>query len=260
LKAKEVSTVKAFDANKGLYMTGISGISTADGGVTYTSAVNVSPVMSKINVKFATSGDVNAYYDVTGIYIVNAVNKTKLPIIEASNAISYLIQPASKTASTGYAGVAGRDFDFYNATLDATNLADVATLTAGSTYSYYVGENYFAALPARNSGTLFANDAANDAANANTIILIKTTKKAGAPASVPAGDKWYTYALDNTIANNAIGAVATTGFSTKRKTNYNVNFSLNNVGTTNPFVITSLLTVTVTATAWDDVTPTGPSF
>ncbi|MFV0600211.1 MAG: fimbrial protein [Bacteroidales bacterium] len=260
-----VSTVGDFTSN--LLMTGESGI--AVDGLNYTASVLVAPITSKINVGFTLSGDA-AYYGVTGIYIVNAVDSTLLPIIQPSNAISHIITPAVKTAKTGLTGVGSRDYHIYNSAL-STHLKDEASATDSlryaNTFTYYVGENYHANIPGtRGTGTLFANDAANTAANANTLIVVKVTPKpisdGGLPSIIAMGDKYYTYDLSSAItpSNDVITGIATTGFSTKRKTNYHVTFNLTDFGTTNPFEQLSKLTVTVTASPWENAGNTTAGF
>lgn len=273
----EVPTIGDFTTS-GLVMTGVANIAT-DGAFGYTSAVKIAPVVSKISVKWAATEDA-AYYKITGIYIVNAIDHTKLPIVldrGSNRGITSLLTPASKTASSGYAVASttiARDYDIYTHTVPATAgiLSDVnaSGLTQGTTYSYYVGENYHQDLPAaRGEGELLLD---NTTQNANTIILIEATPKTliedpNTPAWIIAGGvKYYTYDLSAGLVStgtyaspNAAAGVATAGFSTKRKTNYIVNFGLANVGTSNPFERVSKLTVTVTADPWDDAT-TSTSF
>lgn len=274
-----IPTVGDFSTT-GLCMTGVGSVVVGT-GFTYSSAVKIAPVVSKISVKWLTSGDA-AYYGITGIYIVNAIDHTKLPLVLGWNgvnrAITSLISPSSKTASSGFAvanTAAARDYDIYAHSVISTAgiLSDVSaagdSLRFASTYSYYVGENYHADLPTtRNGGSLFANAAANNAANANTIILIEATPKTGAPAWIGTAKKYYTYDLNKNIAaiggtftspNAPITGVVDNGFSTKRKTNYVVTFNLTSIGTTNPFERSSILSVTVTATPWDNE-PSGVTF
>lgn len=266
----EVPTVGDFSTS-GLVMTGIANITTTD-DLVYASAVKVAPVVSKISVKWTSTGDA-AFYKITGIYIVNAIDHTKLPIVldrGSNRGITSLLTPASKTASSGITVIdndAARDYDIYAHSL-SSYLSDVATtdsLSYTNIFSYYVGENYHENLPARGEGELLTD---NDSQNANTIILIKAEPKENAPAwIVSGGPKYYTYDLNVDLASptgtfnspNAISGFATSGFSTKRKTNYIVNFSLANVGTTNPFERVGKLTVNVTAQGWDDAT-TSTSF
>lgn len=276
LKAKTVTTVDEFDADNGLVMTGEGAITAS--GLSYTSAVTVSPVSSKITVKWntTTGSDVAQYFDITGIYIVNAVRQTTLPIVGGTT-INSLIVPTTKLVSTGYDYTALNttttpiDYDLYRAIstdVDATNLYD-ANPTAGAYYHYYVGENYHKAIPITSGiGTIY-DEAATNSTNANTLILIKATPNTAGEAIYGTAPRYYTYALSNSIANNAYNYTGTNiaawiddtfGFSTKRKTNYIVNFTLDNAGTTNPFEQVRTLTVSVTASGWDDVTPTGPSF
>lgn len=271
----EVPTIGDFTTS-GLVMTGVANIAT-DGAFVYTSAVKIAPVVSKISVKWTSTGDAD-FYKITGIYIVNAIDHTKLPIVlerGVNRGITSVLTPTSKTASSGFevtSSTIARDYDIYAHTVPATAgiLSDVSAsgLDHLLTYSYYVGENYHQDLPAaRGEGELLLD---NTTQNANTIILIEATPKTigeGAPAWIANGGvKYYTYDLNAGLlssgtfaAPNAAAGVATAGFSTKRKTNYIVNFGLANVGTSNPFERVSKLTVTVTADPWDDAT-TATSF
>lgn len=264
LRAQTVSTVKAFNTADGLVMTG-EGAITQD-GLTYTSSVTVSPVSSKITVKWNTTAgsDVAQYFTIDSIFIVNAVRQTTLPIVGGTT-ITDLIVPNPKLVSSGfnYTGLnittTPIDYDLYALNLDAANLT-TANPTASAPYHFYVGENYHKDIPATAGGGAIYDAATTNSTNANTLILIKAMPTPDGEAIYGTGARYYTYALSNAIANNAaITAVATTGFSTKRKTNYIVNFTLDNAGTTNPFVQVRTLTVTVTASGWDDVTTT-PSF
>lgn len=264
LRAQTVSTVKAFNTADGLVMTG-EGAITQD-GLTYTSSVTVSPVSSKITVKWNTTAgsDVAQYFTIDSIFIVNAVRQTTLPIVGGTT-ITDLIVPNPKLVSSGfnYTGLnittTPIDYDLYALNLDAANLT-TANPTASAPYHFYVGENYHKDIPATAGGGAIYDAATTNSTNANTLILIKAMPTPDGEAIYGTGARYYTYALSNAIANNAaITAVATTGFSTKRKTNYIVNFTLDNAGTTNPFVQVRTLTVTVTASGWDDVATT-PSF
>lgn len=275
LKALSVTTVDAFDANNGLVMTGEGAITAS--GLSYTSAVTVSPVSSKITVKWNTTAgsDVEQYFTITGIYIVNAIGETKLPIVGGTT-ITDLIVPNPKVVSTGYDYTALNtattpiDYDLYRALatdVDAANLSD-ATPIVNTPYHYYVGENYHKAIPTTGgTGTIY-NETTTNNTNANTLILIKAVPNAAGQTIYGTAPRYYTYALSNAIANNAYNYTGTNiaawtnttfGFSTKRKTNYIVNFTLDNPGTPNPFEQLRTLTVTVTASGWDDVTTT-PSF
>lgn len=277
LQNETIPTVGNFSST-GLCMTGIGSIVAIGTGFSYTSEVKVAPAVSKISVKWIASGDA-AYYKITGIYIVNAIDRTKLPIVlerGVNRGITSLLTPATKTASSGFAvgsSAIARDYDIYAHSVNTTAgiLRDVnaSGLTQGTTYSYYVGENYHADVPTtRNGGELFTTNTSN----ANTIILIEATPKTeaeGAPAWIAYGGvKYYTYDLsaglvsstptDPTSPNIASG-VAEDGFSTRRKTNYIVNFNLQNIGTTNPFEQISTLSVTVIANPWD-VSTNGVTF
>lgn len=265
LKALTVTTVKAFDPTKGLVMTGQGSIATTASGLSYTSAVTVSPVSSKITVKWNTTAgsDVAQYFTIDSIFIVNAVRQTTLPIVGGTT-ITDLIVPNPKLVSSGfnYTGLGTTttpiDYDLYALNLDAANLT-TANPTAGALHHFYVGENYHKAIPTTAGDGAIYTEALTNSSNANTLILIKAMPTPAGEAIYGTGARYYTYALSNAIANNAaITDVATTGFSTKRKTNYIVNFTLDNAGTTNPFVQVRTLTVTVTASGWDDIgtTPT----
>jgi hypothetical protein len=206
LTAKEISTVGDFATN-GLHMTGEANIS---GTSTYESHVNIAPVESKITVNWTLSGDADNYV-VTGVYVVNAINKTTLPIIRQRShisndwttdnasdiAISSNINAGTRTASYGLAPVAGRDYNFYagmtdlSATSDTylkdaladglfttnssgTYITDNSTaLVAATGLHYYVGENYHADLPTGNGGAIFGiGNATTNATNANTIVVV----------------------------------------------------------------------------------------
>lgn len=282
LTGKEITTVKDF-ATDGLHMTGeanVSGIGTG----TYESHVNVAPVESKITVNW-TLTDVATNYVVTGVYVVNAINKTTLPIIRqrtyvsdwtaaASDiAISSKINAGIRTASFGLTPVTGRDYDFYTGMTDLSattdtylkdKISDTAfTTDASGTYvkyntsmiatglHYYVGENYHADLPLANGG----DSITNASANANTIVVVRVTPKSDAPAYIKkGGHKYYTYDFRNTSSGlNAAATVTniTEGFSVRRKTNYNLTFALTSIGANDPFV-RNTLTVYVTAEGWND--------
>ncbi len=280
LEAKQITTVGDFDAN-GLHMTGKSDIKTSADGYTYTADVRIAPVESKISVSWTLTGDVLAYYDVTGVYVLNAVNKTTLPLIRYNQYASGTdtwsvgnILPAgyinaissARTVSSGLAPVSGRDYNFYYtapADQSVVYLKDEgAALT--SPLHYYVGENYSnnSTVPNANSGSILADATANAGTNQNTLVVIKVTPKAsGVPAYITAmGPKYYTYefnkastAVNSTnLGTGAIGPDATgVGFSVRRKTNYSLAFNLSELGTTNPFQRLRTLNVTVTAEAWD---------
>lgn len=260
-------------SSTGLCMTGINNVS-VDAAFTYSTEVKIAPVTSKISVKFATSGDA-ANYDITGIYVVNAVNSTKLPLVLAggtNRGITSLLTPAIKTVSSGIEvtntmAIAG-NYNIYAHTPNTTTgiLSDenVAGLTAGTIYSYYIGENYHATLPT-GAGSLFDQSTTNNT-NANTLILIKAEPKSTAPQWMrDAGTKYYTYDLSAGIVSstpsdptspNIASGVALNGFSTKRKTNYVLTFNLTSVGTTIPFQRMGNLAVTVVADPWDTSTTT----
>lgn len=271
---QELTTPTVGDfSSTGLCMTGINNV-TVTAAFTYSTTVKIAPVVSKISVKFATSGDAGNY-DITGIYVVNAVSSTKLPLVLAggtNRAVTSLLTPVTKTVSSGIAvssadAIAG-NYTIYNHTVPTTAiLLDTlyTGLTVGTTYSYYVGENYHAALPS-GAGSLL-DQANTNTTNANTLILIKAQPKSSAPQWMrDAGTKYYTYDLSAGIASttgvaspNAASGLATAGFSTKRKTNYVLTFNLTSVGTSLPFERMGNLLVTVIADPWDYST-TNPTF
>jgi len=275
LEAVEVETVRNF-ATLGLHMTGKANIETLANG-SYNTNVKIAPIESKITVSWTLSGDVAGNYDVTGVYVVNAINKTQLPIIRnnnysgtawdatASNILpaGFINFPDSRTASTGLAGVGGRDFNFYTGmTTDATNLNDEVSAVDASLTSplhYYMGENYSNnTLPDAAAGAILADNTTN----ANTLVVIRVTPKSTAPSDISAlGVRYYTYEFDKSsgtvnntnLGTGVIGPDATgVGFSVRRKTNYNLAFSLSSIGTANPYERLKTLTVNVTAEAWDD--------
>ncbi|MFA5541863.1 MAG: hypothetical protein WC984_09330 [Bacteroidales bacterium] len=179
LENLDINTVQDFSA-RGLHMTGMAGI-IAGTTTSYLSAVKVAPVEAKITVDWVLTEDVALYYDVTGVYVTNAVSNTKLPIIRrnvytspswaAGNILpaGFINLTGTTPARTAASGLieAGRDFNFYYTT-DVTNanLKDevpesfVSTggislpasytklidLTADpitrSKLHYYIGENY----------------------------------------------------------------------------------------------------------------------
>lgn len=292
LTAKEIETVRDF-STLGLHMTGEANVSGLTGGA-YTSYVNVAPVESKITVGWTLTDDA-ANYVVTGVYVVNAINKTKLPIIRTrshnsddwtttNNAadiiITSTINAGTRTASYGLAPEIGRDYNFYTDMTDlSTYLKDETTGTFDATtgicmnnnadsldgflptggFHYYMGENYHADLPTAGSGALIDNGSAN----ANTIVVIRVTPRSDAPDYIKLqGHKYYTYDFSKSITNNVYnyaGALiptwdATKGFSTRRKTNYNLTFNLTSIGSTVPFVHLKTLTVNVTADPWENST------
>lgn len=299
LTAKEIETVRNF-STLGLHMTGEANVS---GTGTYESHVNVAPVESKITVKWTLAEDA-ANYVVTGVYVVNAINKTTLPIIRqrshtgddwtADNAsdiaIASNINAGTRTASFGLTPEIGRDYNFYTGMTDLfitsdtylkdtvastlfTSSVDSTYMNAGADadslngvigYHYYVGENYHADLPNANGGIILSDNTTN----ANTIVVIRVTPKSDAPTYIKQmGHKFYTYDFSNSIANNAFdygmtpagtpiitGWTAANGFSTKRKTNYNLTFALTSIGASDPFVRLNTLNVYVIADPWENST------
>lgn len=179
LENLDINTVQNF-STRGLHMTGMAGI-IAGTATSYLSAVKVAPVEAKITVDWALTDDVALYYDVTGVYVTNAVSNTKLPIIRrnvytspswaATNILpaGFVNLTGATPARTAASGLieAGRDFNFYY-TADVTNAnlkdevpeafetADGISLPASYTklidltadpitrskLHYYVGENY----------------------------------------------------------------------------------------------------------------------
>lgn len=225
LQSIPIETVRNF-ATLGLHMTGKANIEVTNNGYSYVSNVSIAPVESKITVDWVLTDDVLAYYDVTGVYVVNAINKTNLAIVRENTYTTSWgtpgnITPAgfinvigtSRTASTGLAAVDSRDYNFYGAmALNTTYLSDevapAAILgTAGHEYlnatyttlaptHYYVGENYSnnAGAPNAGAGTILADAAANAGTHENTLVVIRVTPLNGAPAYIKAmGHKYYTY-------------------------------------------------------------------
>lgn len=289
LVAIPITTVRDVAAN-GLHMTGMSNIQTTNNGYTYTANVAIAPVEAKITVNWELGGDVASYYDVTGIYVVNAINQTKLPIIRNSqyttswapainnvpkDYINLIGSTPTKTASYGLVTPAAADYNFYTGMTDATALlSDVkstqmtgSVLNAGYTpfgtqitskFHYYVGENY-SNNTTPNAGSGAAVD--NATKNANTIVVVRVTPLSTAPAYIRnMGHKYYTYEFNRnstgvgTAPNDGLlgsGTIAADGFSVRRKTNYSLKFNLNELGTTNPFERLRTLQVNVTAEDWD---------
>ena len=285
LIAKDINTVKDFSAT-GLHMTGRANIETVGGGTSYISNVRIAPVEAKITVKWTTA-DVADYYDVTGVYVVNAISKTKLPIIRQNtwnstdgwaNSITSLtnILPtdyinykntASRTALNGLSTIITApnvsNFDFYNLNATTSTLlydepvGPATSLSSSDDYHYYVGENY-----SNNTGVGTGIVVAN-ANNANTLVVIKVTPKTGAPQYIlDLGDRYYTYEFDKTstyvdathLGQNGenLGVTITEGFSVRRKTNYTLTFNLSGMGAEDPYTRVRTLTVNVQADAWDD--------
>lgn len=286
LEAKSINTIKDF-ATEGLHMTGRGDIDyTAASSYTYTATVKIAPVEAKITVDWTITAGSNAdYYDVTGVYVVNAIAQTKMPIIlntttalatgninptATTNNISLVPgTPATRTAMTGLAAVANRDFNFYAMTTNAGLLSDEKTneitsevLDASYTamakpLHYYVGENYNTDVVPANAGA-GAIRIDNTAQNENTLVVVRVTPKSTAPAYIRAlGHKYYTYELtetSNTINSTNLGSVPSSGFSVRRKTNYLLTFNLSEMGADEPFTRLSTLTVNVQAQGWDPAT------
>ncbi|MBP1630650.1 MAG: hypothetical protein H6Q15_1543 [Bacteroidetes bacterium] len=284
LEATPIVTVKDFATN-GLHMTGKGDIVHAAGTYVYSAVVKIAPVEAKITVNWNfTAGSDAENYDVTGVYVVNAIDKTTMPIILNTTTVPATgnINPTAttnnittvtgaRTASTGLAAVALRDFNFYGAmNTNTALLSDEKTteitgnvLDAGYTamtkpYHYYVGENYNTdAFPTQGGGAIRAD---NTAQNENTLVVIKVTPKSTAPSYIKAmGHKYYTYEFNKNSAaqnNTNLGSVPATGFSVRRKTNYSLTFNLSEIGANQPFTRLSTLNVSVTAEGWDPATVT----
>lgn len=228
LNAVEINTVQDFNAvaSKGLHMTGKANIETTATG--YISNVNIAPVEAKITVNwvFGTT-ELSDNFKVTGIYVVNAITKTTLPIIRdrvfnpgtpgtwaaASNILPEnfinFSGTTDRTAATGFV-IPGTqttsDFNLYAALGTANSLLkdeDTAGLvTTSNTYHYYVGENYSNNdVPPINS-LLSAITIPHDATakHANTIVIIKATPTAAGADIYGAADRYYTYEFNKLSA------------------------------------------------------------
>lgn len=222
LNAVEINTVQDFNdaASKGLHMTGKANIETTATG--YISNVNVAPVEAKITVNWAFgTTELSDNFKVTGIYVVNAITKTTLPIIRdrvyngttwaasASNILPKdyinLSGTANRTAATGFVIPVAQttsDFNLYDGLTAANNLLkdeDAAGLIqTANTYHYYVGENYSNnVVPTVNSllaDITIPHDAT--AKHANTIVIIKATPTTAGALIYGAADRYYTYEFD----------------------------------------------------------------
>ncbi len=291
LEAKTINTVRDF-ADQGLHMTGRGDIDYTNANTyIYAATVKIAPVEAKITVNWNITAGSNAdYYDVTGVYVVNAIAQTTMPIIlnttlapatgninptATTNNISLVPgTPATRTALTGLAAVASRDFNFYTMATNTAFLSDETALDVSTevlpgtasdmtgSFHYYVGENYNTdAVPATAGAGAIRTD--NTAQNENTLVVIRVTPKSDAPAYIRTmGHKYYTYELtetSNTINSTNLGSVPSSGFSVRRKTNYLLTFNLSEMGADEPFTRLSTLTVSVQAQGWDDAT-TSTSF
>lgn len=286
-----IETVRNFET-LGLHMTGKADIETSGDGYTYTSRVKIAPVESKITVNWTLYQDVASWYDVTGIYISNVIDTTLLPIIRNNyyngttwDATATNITPKDyiniyssnkRTAKTGYTPIAAKDFNFYGSMGTPSNylydekssqitneILDLGYTKFGDTttskFHYYVGENYSNnTKPNSGTGSIYANNTSN---HANTIVLMRVTPKSTAPDYIKAmGHKYYTYEFDknSAVSNNTVlgsGQISTNlGFSVRRKSNYNLKFVLNDIGSDIPFERLKTLNVIVTAEGWDDQT------
>lgn len=299
LENLDINTVQNFSA-RGLHMTGMAGIITGT-ETSYLSNVKVAPVEAKITVDWVLTEDVALYYDVTGVYVTNAVSNTKLPIIRrnvytspswaATNILpaGFINLTGTTPARTAEHGLTenGRDFNFYftdnssNANLKDEVPEDFVTtggISLPATYTklidltadpltrtklhYYVGENYSnnAAGIDEGTGSMLGAITNNSSAHQNTLVVVRVTPKFGAPAYIKTmGHKYYTYefkrestgATGQNISNLGSGAIATDGFSVRRKTNYNLKFNLSTMGSDQPFRRLKSLRVQVSADAWD---------
>lgn len=235
LEEKDIPTVGNFAIN-GLHMTGKANIEVTNNGYSYISNVSIAPVEAKITVNWTLTEDVLANYDVTGVYVVNAIDKTNLTIVRdhvftpgapGTWGTPGNITPAgfinvigtSRTASTGLAAVGSRDYNFYGAmALNTTYLSDEvdpaailgtpgheyldATYTALAPTHYYVGENYSnnAGAPDAGDGDILADATANAGTNENTLVVIRVTPLNTAPAYIKAmGHKYYTYEFTKAV-------------------------------------------------------------
>ncbi|HBN06889.1 MAG TPA: hypothetical protein DD434_14065 [Bacteroidales bacterium] len=281
LESKQIITVKDFSST-GLHMTGRANIQSISGG--YVSNVKIAPVEAKITVKWTTA-DIADNYDITGIYVVNAISKTTLPIIRQNtwtsgdgwlNPLNLInVTPsgyinykgtASRTALNGLSTIVTTpnvsDFDFYNLNAATSNLlydepvSPATALLSSADYHYYVGENY-----SNNTGVGTGIAVANTD-NANTLVVIKVTPKTSAPQYIiDLGDRYYTYEFNkastyvdatNLGQNGAnLGSTITEGFSVRRKTNYILTFNLSGMGAEDPYTRVRNLRVNVEANAWD---------
>lgn len=224
LENLDINTVQDFSA-RGLHMTGMAGIITGT-ATSYLSNVKVAPVEAKITVDWVLTEDVALYYDVTGVYVTNAVSNTKLPIIRrnvytvattswaATNILpaGFINLTGTTPARTAEHGLTenGRDFNFYftanssNANLKdeiPASQIDITTPSqpfliedhtpllngANTKLHYYVGENYSNNAAGPAEGA--GNMVADLAANSthqNTLVVVRVTPKFGAPAYIKA--------------------------------------------------------------------------
>lgn len=233
LNAVEINTVQDFNAvaSKGLHMTGKANIETTATG--YISNVNIAPVEAKITVNwvFGTT-ELSNNFKVTGIYVVNAITKTTLPIIRnrvftpgtwaaASNILPEdfinFSGTTNRTASTGFVIPATQttsDFNLYDALGTANSLlkdetvyngtATGDTLASSTNHHYYVGENYSNnVVPTVNSlltAITIPHVATATPTHANTIVIIKATPTTPGAAIYGAADRYYTYEFDKMSA------------------------------------------------------------
>lgn len=263
----------------GLHMTGIANITST--GYAYTSPVRIAPVESKITVDWTLTPELATAFNVTGVYVVNAISSTQMPVIRentwttawaATNKIpANYINLATRVAATGYTTSLplSIDFNIYETmTQNATLLSDEDATSLTGPFHYYVGENY-SNNTEPTSGTEAVRSIANTGiTHANTIVIVKVKPTVAGEAQYGAGERYYTYefskastagvGIDANGLNLGTGTILADGFSVRRKTNYNLNFNLTTIGATEPFKRIRTLTVNVTADAWDDqgVNPT----
>ncbi|MDY4790773.1 MAG: hypothetical protein SO179_09440 [Bacteroidales bacterium] len=292
IQALNISTVRDVETH-GLHMTGRADIKA--NGTAYESQVKIAPVESKITVKWGFTNGLDTLFNVTGVYVVNAITNTKLPLIRnntydtgtsgwnpsnisPTTYINYSgnTTGTTRTAATGFNGTMPGNWDFNlyttltpdNATTPLLRDESATGLTSG--LHYYVGENYSNnSAPAYGMTTTIDNANAT-VAHANTIVIIKVTPNTTGAAIHGGGDRYYTYEFDKNStgtldaalnpypANNSDLGSITEGFSVRRKTNYNLTFNLTSIGATEPFRRIKTLNVTVVAEPWDNqgVTPT----
>ncbi|MCK9312326.1 MAG: hypothetical protein M0P26_08630, partial [Bacteroidales bacterium] len=251
LNGLNITIVKDF-ATDGLHMTGQAKIIPGTGG--YSSDVKIAPVEAKITVDWNLSTFIDQNYVVTGVYIVNAIDHTKLPIIRNNvpagtgtglnpytwtGSVVSNIPPDGlinlpRTALSGYpiaSTIAGKDFNFYSGLVYAagflSNDTNVTNVSMTKPKHYYMGENYSNNVtPAAGGGALVANNTVN----ANTLVVVRVTPKTG--STITGGDRFYTYEFNRLSTTGASGDVnnlllgsgaintANDGFSVRRKTNY----------------------------------------
>lgn len=294
LTSREINTVQDFTSagSKGLHMTGKANIESLANG-SYASSVNIAPVEAKITVNWNFSTELSSAFKVTGIYVVNAITKTTLPIIRDRVVTGHTWAGATNILPNNYINLSGTtnrnaatglspatntsglyDFNLYDALTASTILKDedaAGLVSTANKYYYYLGENYSNNVTPSNgsaiAGITIPNSTTATPSHANTIVIIKVTPTGTTYGSA---DRYYTYEFDKnsneinrynvTTPNIALGGqIAPTsatevGFSIRRKTDYKLTFGLNSIGATEPFKRIRTLSVTVTAETWDDGT------